>query len=157
MCEVVRLAILHQSIISRLTFYQLPRHKLAPLHFTATRDDGPNSYRVHNYTTDSIIGTILVAEGAHFSPEDVHKALKDGLASDSVKPSPSSEQSQAGTPDEWLVKGLYILQARGITGNFDVDEFIIFAKDYITQRERNEGPAMIAYPRLHKELSLIHI
>ena len=71
--------------------------------------------------------------------------LKSGISS------LSSEQAPDEEPHRWLRRALHVLQTHKLTDTFDVGEFMSFAHGYAAQREDHEGPAMVAYPRLHKE------
>lgn len=125
----------------------LPRHKLELTHYYATHDDG--TYTIQKHSTDGIIGTILVAEAAHTTAEKIREALEEGLKS--TETSLPSEQTADGESDRWVRKGLHALQEHKIISTFDVGEFMTFAHAFIANRLDREAPAMIAYPRLHKD------
>lgn len=126
----------------------LPRNKHDPIHFTATKNEGEESYTVSTHETSGIIGAILIAKASHCTDTQVREALEEGLASSTSSTLPS-EQAPEGDTDRWLRKGLHVLQAHHIISAFDVGEFFTFAHAYAANRAEHEAPAMITYPGLH--------
>jgi hypothetical protein len=110
----------------------VPHHDAEPVHYHAVRlDEGDYQVETHAATSD-IIGTILVAEGAHSDAKQVLKALEAGLkTAPSQSSSSASEQGDDGESDRWLRKGLHVLQHDKITETFNVGEFMTFAHGYM--------------------------
>lgn len=127
------------------------KHKTEPVHFTATKSEADDSYHVTTHTQDGIIGAVLIAEGAHCSADNVRQALAVGLGSTTSSSTLPSEQTPDDQSDQWLRKGLHILQAHNMTKAFDVGEFCTFAHAYGANRMDREAPSMIAYPGLNKD------
>ncbi|KAK1064087.1 hypothetical protein LTR12_007836 [Friedmanniomyces endolithicus] len=127
----------------------MPKHKVEPVHYFASREGDKDAYRLHTHGTDGIIGTILIKEGAHGDAEQVLQALEAGLKSTSA--AQSSEQALHGEDDRWIRGALQTLQTHKFTDAFDVDELMTFAKDYFAKRVYGDGPARIAYPGLHED------
>ena len=125
----------------------MPKHKIERTHFTGEKSDADASYTFATFTaTDGIIGTILVADAANWTAKDIGKALESDLRS-STDPTSSDEDH-----DKWIRKALHVLQEHKILTTFNVGEFLDFAHGYVADRaSKKEGPAMIAYPGLHKD------
>ena len=43
------------------------------------------------------------------------------------------------------------MQERKIAQAFDIDEFMTYAHGYEANRAENEAPALVAYPKIHKD------
>ena len=124
----------------------MPKYKVERTHYTGNKSDNDAPFTFNTFTaTDTIIGTILVADAAHCTAKDVGIALESGLRS-ATDPT-SSEVDH----DKWIRKALHVLQERELVVFFDVGEFLSFARGYVDDRSRSGGPAMIAYPGLHKD------
>jgi hypothetical protein len=127
----------------------IPRHKQEPTHFVAKHDETAKAYKIEEYPTQGIIGTILIAEGSHGSAEDIRKALEEGLHSTDAKL--PSEQTAEHDTDRWIRKGVHVLQEQKLMKACDAGELMTFAHAYVANRLDREAPSMIAYPGLNKD------
>ncbi|KAK0356054.1 hypothetical protein LTR91_012243 [Friedmanniomyces endolithicus] len=127
----------------------MPKHKVEPVHYYASRGGDKNAYHLHTHGTDGIIGTILVKEGAHGNAERVLHALEADMKSGPA--TQSSEKALDGKDDRWIRSALQVLQTHKFTDAFDVGELITFAKNYFAKRLDGDGPARVAYPGLHED------
>ncbi|KAK0249472.1 hypothetical protein LTR91_013391 [Friedmanniomyces endolithicus] len=126
----------------------MPKHKIEPVHYYASREGEEDVYQLHTHGTDGIIGTILIAEGAHGDAEQVLQALQAGLNSTSA--AQSSGQALHGEGERWIRSVLQTLQTHKFTDAFDIGELMTFAKDYFAKRLDGSGLARTAYPGLHE-------
>lgn len=122
-----------------------------PVHYAATRNEETGIYTIKTHQAESepvIIGNILVVESAHASPEDIHKLLEELLG-----PGSSTKTKDGGSdePEHWIRRALRAMQKQNIAQQFDVEEFMLFGKSYEENRMENEAPALIAYPKIHKD------
>ncbi len=121
-----------------------------PLHYAATKDTETGAWTVepHEITDEpGIIGNILIVESAHIQPDKIHGMLKEDMASSPSKDMASSDDE----PEHWILSVIHGLQRRNIAQHFDIDEFIMYTHGYLANRLDNEAPALIAYPKIHKE------
>lgn len=122
-----------------------------PVHYVATWDPEAETYTIdtHSLVRDpGIIGNILIVEEAHVSTERLHSMLKEDLSPLSPRKDHASSEDE---PEHWLRGAIHGLQHRKVAQPFDVDEFLMFAHGYVANRLENEAPALIAYPKIHKE------
>ena len=127
-----------------------PRKDPEPIHYAATRNEETGVYTINTHQTESepaIIGNILIAESVHTSAEQVHTLLEEILGPN------SSRSGKAGgeEPEHWIRIALRAMQERKIAEAFSLDEFMTFAHGYEANRMDNEAPALIAYPKIHKD------
>ena len=128
------------------------QHKdVEPIHYAAFRDEETGIYSIRQHSSDNepaIIGNILIAESVHTSPEQVHVILELVFN--------PSDPSKAGAHDgddleHWIRTAVHAIQEHKIAHPFNVDEFMTFAHGYEASRMENEAPALVAYPKIHKD------
>ncbi|KAF2483396.1 hypothetical protein BDY17DRAFT_345987 [Neohortaea acidophila] len=125
-----------------------------PIHYAATWDAEAETYAIatHSLVRDpGIIGNILIVEEAHVSTERLHGMLKEDVSPLSPPSKRRDHASSEDEPEHWLRGAIHGLQHRNVAQKFDVDEFFLFAHGYVANRLENEAPALIAYPKIHKE------
>ena len=122
-----------------------------PIHYAATRNEETGTYTIETHQAENgpvIIGNILVVEFTHTSAEDIHKLLEELLGPGSQA---KSKDDDDGEPGSWIRRALHAMQKRNIAERFDVDEFLVWARAYQANRMDNEAPALVAYPKIHKD------
>ena len=122
-----------------------------PIHYAAARNAETGIYTINTHQAESepaIIGNILVVESAKSSPEDIHRLLEELLGPNS--PSKHKDGSD-DEPEHWIRRALHAMQKQKIAEDFDIDEFFTFARSYEASRIEGEAPALVAYPKVHKE------
>ena len=127
-----------------------PHKHPEPTHFSAVRNEETGVYTITIHQIENepaIIGNILIAESTHTSAEQVHKLLEEILGSNS--PWRSNEHS-GDEPEHWIRRAIQAMQERQMAQAFDVGEFMTFAHGYEANRMENDAPALIAYPKAHK-------
>ena len=123
-----------------------------PVHYAATRNKESGKYTINTQSIDSdpgIIGNILIAESAHTSAEQIHKILAEDMGPSSSTLSPKDHHEEE--PEHWIRKALRSLHEHKVVESFNVDEFMTFAHGYMANRNDGEAPALIAYPKIHKD------
>lgn len=129
-----------------------PHKEREPIHYGASRNPETGVYTINTHPIESepaIIGNILIVEAGNVSAEQVHKFLEEELG-----PTASTTKTRDTSDDEaehWIRHAMRGMQERKISHQFDVDEFMMFAHGYMANRLANEAPALIAYPRIHKD------
>lgn len=124
-----------------------------PIHYTATQNVETGGYTVKSHELSDgpgIIGNILIVESAHVSPDKLLEILEHDLGSSKTSQS-TDRQSSDDEPEHWIRHAIHGLQHRKIAESFQVDEFMTFAHGYLANRLENERPALIAYPKIHKD------
>lgn len=128
----------------------MPHHEATLTHFEAIKEPTSGMHGLAKYTSkDSpgIIGNILISESAHTTVEKVHKILSERLAA-----SAASEDAYADDEDEHRLRTfIHALQEHEMVVRFKVDEFVLWTHSYLMDRLNNEAPALIAYPRAHRD------
>jgi hypothetical protein len=129
----------------------IPRKDPEPIHYAVARDEDTGTYTINTHQAESepaIIGNILVVESAKTSPEDLHKLLEELLG-----PNSPSKHKDGGDdePEHWIRRALHAMQKQKIAEEFDLEEFMIFGHSYAASRMENEAPALVAYPKIHKD------
>lgn len=122
-----------------------------PIHYAAARNKETGIYTINTHSIESepaIIGNILVAESAKTSPDDIHKLLEELLGSGSSQRKDSSDDED---PEYWIRRALHSMQKQSIAEAFDLEEFMTWARSYEARRIENEAPALVAYPKVHKD------
>ena len=130
----------------------LPHKHPEPVHYAATRNEDSGYYTIDTHSTASepaIIGNILIVESAHTSAEQIHKILAESLGPSSFVR--ASEDASVDEPEQWIKKAIRALHEHKIGEAFNLDEFMMFAKGYEANRMDKEAPALIAYPKVHKD------
>lgn len=126
-----------------------------PLHYTATKNLETGSYTVKEHDLSDgpgIIGNILIVESAHMSSAKLLEILEHDLGSTSkTSQSKDRQPSDDDEPEHWIRHAIHGLQHRKIADSFQIDEFMMFAHGYLANRLENERPALIAYPKIHKD------
>ena len=128
-----------------------PRKEHEPIHYSVTRNEATGAYSIKTHQIENepvIIGNILVVESAKTSAEDVKRLLEEHLGS--VSPSKDKDGGY-DEPELWIHRALYALQKHGVAEQFDLEEFMTFARSYESRRLEDEAPALVAYPKLHKD------
>lgn len=128
-------------------------HKDAePIHYGASLDHKTGKFTITAQPSENapaIIGNILVAESAKTSVEKVHTLLEQALGPNSSLD--KSNQQYEDEPELWIRSALHTLHQNQIGEQFDIDQFMTFAHGYMANRQEDEAPALIAYPKAHKE------
>lgn len=122
-----------------------------PTHYAASTNSDSGITTIHQRPVTSeppIMGNILVAEASNARPDDVRQVLEDEIGPSSMLELPKNLDQE---PEAWIRKALHGLQKRKIAEQFDLDEFMTFANGYMAERRDFEAPALMAYPKLHKE------
>lgn len=117
----------------------LARARQAPVQYFASGNPGVRKVSA----AQDIIGSILVAQEAHSSGDEIFGLLRDKLSAKST--SDRTDEANGISDEEWIRKVLHVLQEQKLTHAFDVGEFITFAHGYLANRADNEAPAMIPY------------
>lgn len=120
-----------------------------PIHYAALRNEETGFYTITTHQIENepvIIGNILVAESAKTSPEDVRKLLEELLGSKNHRDGGDDDE-----PENWIRRVLHAMQKQNIAESFNLDEFITWAHSYEARRLENEAPALVAYPKVHKD------
>ena len=128
-----------------------PRKETEPIHYTAKMDEASGVYtiKVHQPENEpSIIGNILIAESAHTSAEQFQSMLEDVLG---PKSSGKSGVKDSDDPEHWIRTALHAMHERNIAEKFNLEEFMTFAHGYEANRIDKEAPALVAYPKIHKD------
>jgi hypothetical protein len=123
-----------------------------PIHYAAARNEETGIYTINTHSIESepaIIGNILVAESAKTSPEDIHRLLEELLGSGSS--SKQNDSSDNDDPEYWIRRALHAMQKQSLAEAFDLEEFMTWARSYEARRIENEAPALVAYPKVHKD------
>lgn len=123
-----------------------------PIHYAAARNAETGIYTINTHQAESepaIIGNILVAESVSTSPEQLHKLFEEVLGHGNPNPNPSKDDND--DPEYWIRRALEAMQQQKIAQTFDLDEFMTWAHGYEANRIENEAPALVAYPRIHKD------
>lgn len=131
---------------------------------TQQRDPNPTHYSVvwNEYighyelmpvspTNLGIIGSILIQRHAPASPEKLFQKLKAGMKAHNASFPKELEDSDGS--EDWVMNALQALQDDATIQEFNIDLFMTFSKAYLARRMDGEGPARIAYSRLHKDHS----
>ena len=125
-------------------------HKtVEPTHYAATKNHETGVYTVNIHPIESepgIIGNIIIAESVHASADQVRKIIEEALASGS-----DSSKSSDHEPEAWIRKAIRGLQQQKIAHEFNIDDFMTFAHGYVASRLDNEAPALMAYPKVHRD------
>ena len=129
-----------------------PHHEATLTHFEAIKDADSETYGIVKYTSKNapeIVGNILIAESAHTTVDKIHQVLSEKLSSSVAE---GSSDSYADDEDEhWIKTFVHALQHHEMVVNFKVDEFFVWTHSYLMDRLDNQAPALIAYPRAHKD------
>ena len=137
----------------------MPHKQKEPIHYAASRNMETGVYTINTHEISAgpgIIGNILIAESANVSAEKIHEILEEEIGPSSP-PAASSKPSSKGSdpsgeePEDWIRKAIQGFQKRKVAEPFDVEEFMMFAHGYTANRVENETPALIAYPKIHKD------
>lgn len=124
-----------------------------PIHYTAVQDNARGAYSLQPHSVADgphIIGTIVLTESAHTSPDKIREYLEADLKPNSTVPKGNDTSVSEDEPEHWLRRALHSLQHRGLAESFDIDSFMLFAHSYLANRLEGDGPVIIAYPR-HKK------
>lgn len=131
----------------------MPQHQTTITHFEPMKDNTSGNYGIVKYTSKNapgIIGNILIAESAHTSVEKVHKLLSDRLPS--TPESRETDDSFADNENEHFTRMfIHALQDQDVAVKFRIDEFMTWIHSYVADRLDNQAPALIAYPKAHRE------
>lgn len=132
--------------------YSLPgtqRRDPNPTHYSAVWNEDEEQYRLERVspTNFGIIGTILIQRNAHASAQKLFDRLEAGIE---AFPSDLDGNEES---EYWVRLALYALQQENIIQPFDVEMFMSFSLAYLARRMDGDGPARIAYSRLHKDHS----
>ena len=122
-----------------------------PVHYAAAKNEETGVYTIKTHQAEGepvIIGNILVVESAHTSPEDMHKLLEELLGAGSPT---KSKDGGGDEPEHWIRRALQAMQKQNIAQQFDLDSFMTYARSYEANRMENEAPALVAYPKIHKD------
>lgn len=122
-----------------------------PLHYAASKDPETGVYTLKSFEVadgPSIIGNILIVENGHVSTDKLREVLEEELGSRS---SASQSKDSDDEPESWIRRAIHSLQHRKIADSFAIEEFMMFAHGYLANRLEGETPALIAYPKLHKD------
>jgi len=125
-----------------------------PIHYSASRNEETGVYTIKTHQAESeplIIGNILVVESTHASPEDIHKLLEELLGPGSQTKSKDDGGGNDDEPEHWIRRALHAMQKRNIAQHFDIEELFIFARSYEARRMEDEAPALVAFPKIHKD------
>lgn len=132
----------------------VPRKDHEPLHYAATKDLETGVYTVKSHELadgPGIIGNILIVESAHISPDKFREVLEEELGPTSPISQSKDREPSDDEPEHWIRRVIHGLQERKIAESFRVEEFMTFAHGYLANRLENEAPALIAYPKIHKD------
>ena len=131
----------------------MPQHDATVTHFEPMKDEASGKYGIVKYTSKNapgIVGNVLIADSTHTSVGKVHKLLSERLLS--TPGSEGMDDSFADNENEHFTRMfVHALQDSELVTKFRIDEFITWAHSYVADRLDNQAPALIAYPRAHKE------
>lgn len=122
-----------------------------PLHYAASKDPESGHYTLKSFEVadgPSIIGNILIVENGHVSTDKLREVLEEELG---PKASVSHSKDSDDEPEQWIRRAIHGLQHRKIADHFAIEEFMMFAHGYLANRLEGETPALIAYPKIHKD------
>lgn len=129
----------------------LPHKAHDPVHYAAIRDEDSGLYTIDTHSDISgpvLIGNVLIAESAHASAERIHQILTKAFTPSTT--ATSSKHLPDDQPEQWIGTAIRRLQEHKLCEPFGVDEFMAFTHGYEANRMDNEAPAMIAYPKAHR-------
>jgi hypothetical protein len=134
---------------TKYNFTGTQRRDPNPTHFSIVWDDDRYQYRLRQVLPSNfgIAGSILIQRNAAISAQKLFHQLEAGLEA-----LPTVLDSSEGSK-HWMRFALHALQHENIVKSFDVDMFMAFSQTYLARRMDGEGPARIAYSRLHKDHS----
>jgi hypothetical protein len=132
------------------TKYSLPgthRRDPNPTHYSAVWNEDEDRYRLERIspTNFGIAGSILIQRDAPTSAQKLFDRLEAGLEA-----FPPELDGSEGF-EQWIRLALHALQQENIVQPFDVEMFMSFSQAYLIRRMDGEGPARIAYSRMHKD------
>lgn len=125
-----------------------------PLHYAASKDPETGVYTLKSFEIadgPGIIGNILIVESAHVSSDKLREALEEDLGPTSPISKSKDREPSDDEPEHWIRNAIHGLQQRKLAESFQIEEFMMFAHGYLANRLENETPAMIAYPKIHKD------
>lgn len=102
-------------------------------------------------TNQGVVGSILIQKNAPTTASKLFVQLENALQS--TNPTLQSELDAADESESWIKSALYALQDDKIVQDFDIEMFMTFSQAYLDRRIDGEGPARIAYSRVHKDHS----
>ena len=134
------------------TKYNLPgthRRDPNPTHYSAVWNEDEDQYRLERVspTNFGIVGSILIQRNAPASAQKFFNRFEAHLEDF------PSELDGSESSEHWMRLALYALQQEKIVQAFDVEMFMSFSQAYLARRMEGEGPARIAYSRVHKDHS----
>lgn len=132
--------------------YNLPgtqRRDPNPTHYSTVWNEHEDQYTLEKVspTNFGIVGSILIQRNAHTSAQKLFHQLEAGLSAFELDLDGSEGSEQ------WMRVAIQALQYENIVQTFDVEMFMTFSQAYLARRLDGEGPARIAYSRLHKDHS----
>lgn len=140
---------------------ETPKHSLPgthrrgpnPRHYSIVWSEDEDQYTLQQVapTNLGIIGSILIQRNAPISPEKAFDQFLTGLEAYSKTLETELDGSEGS--EHWMRFALQALQQNKIVQPFDVEMFMTFSQAYLARRMDGNGPARIAYSRLHKDHS----
>lgn len=125
-----------------------------PIHFTARYDEAWNAYALQSIAASNfgMAGSIVIAQSANVTPDDVTQNLRGKLANAFNL---SSEMAKPAGSEHWIRLALHTLMDDQIVDAFDVEEFMSSARSYLGDRldqySKSTAPAVMSYAKLRKD------